>query len=75
MAAEAYSEMGGSPKEEESEALSDTELEDRGTQCKKKKKLPELTKVCSLLFSFSFSFMFLPFGLRLHLQSHLLTHP
>lgn len=33
MAAEAYSEMGGSPREEEEEEeeLSDTELDDRGT--------------------------------------------
>lgn len=30
VAAEAYSEMGGSPKEEEREELSDAELEDRG---------------------------------------------
>lgn len=36
MAAEAYSEMGGSPREEEREELSDTELDDRGTQCRKK---------------------------------------
>lgn len=30
VAAEAYSEMGGSPREEEQEELSDTELDDRG---------------------------------------------
>lgn len=31
VAAEAYSEMGGSPREEEQEEISDTELDDGGT--------------------------------------------
>ncbi len=49
VAAEAYSEMGGSPREEEREELSDTELDDRGTM--EGKNLPEITQVCTFLFS------------------------
>lgn len=40
VAAEAYSEMGGSPREEEQEELSDTELDDRGMM--RKRNLPEV---------------------------------
>lgn len=69
VAAEAYSEMGGSPREEEREELSDTELDDRGTAGWN--KLPECTQVC---YTGSFIILFLPFGLRFHLQSRLPTH-
>lgn len=44
VAAEAYSEMGGSPREEEQEELSDTELDDRGMM--RKRNLPEVA-LCS----------------------------
>lgn len=45
VAAEAYSEMGGSPREEEQEELSDAELDDRGTTMEDggETNLPELT--------------------------------
>lgn len=44
VAAEAYSEMGGSAREEEQEELSDTELDDRGMM--RKRNLPEVA-LCS----------------------------
>lgn len=55
VAAEAYSEMGGSPQEDERDELSDSELDDRGTE--------SLRRCCTLLVSVStitFSFPFAP---------------
>lgn len=52
VAAEAYSEMGGSPREEEQEEISDTELDDGGTV--RNKNLPEVSlySLSSLLILF-----------------------
>lgn len=62
VAAEAYSEMGGfpSPREEDPEELSDTELDDRGTT--RKKNLSPQVALCS-----SGSFLISVIHLCLHL--------